>query len=39
MDARLLKFLGGDKSLYPEALDAQFPRVFNKLRPARHAAP
>ena len=31
MDARLLKFLSGDKSLYPEVLEAQFPRVFGKL--------
>ena len=31
MDARLLMMLGNDKSLYPEVLEARFPRVFNKI--------
>jgi hypothetical protein len=30
MDVRLFKFLVEDKSLYPEELEAQFPRVFGK---------
>ncbi|MFH2134323.1 MAG: ankyrin repeat domain-containing protein [Pseudomonadota bacterium] len=31
MDTRLLMLLGNDKSLYPEVLEARFPRVFNKI--------
>ncbi len=31
MDTRLLMLLGNDKALYPEVLEARFPRVFNKI--------
>ncbi|MHB1115540.1 hypothetical protein [Sideroxydans sp.] len=31
MDTRLLMLLGNDKSLYPEILEARFPRVFSKI--------
>jgi len=31
MDTRLLMLLGNDESLYPEVLEARFPRVFSKI--------